>query len=231
MECSCKLWPSPGMYTVTSFWFESRTRAIFRNAEFGFLGVIVRTCRQTPRFCGQRSRTGDLENFRFGRRRLRTSWLIVGIVTYCVWGGLPLGRRTTDHSPRLGETEAATKKWGETLARGAVKVSLLPKMALSPGRSASIWATFSEAPQAFTQPPSPRSACCIFRQPRSEVTGSAGRGASRPLCAGSAAGSNRTLPCRRDEDFAAAATEGVSMPLLPGATPVTGGGSSKAHAR
>ena len=31
---------------------DSRTRAILRSAEFGFLGVIVRTWRQTPRFCG-----------------------------------------------------------------------------------------------------------------------------------------------------------------------------------
>ena len=30
----------------------SRTRAILRSAEFGFFGVIVRTCVQTPRFCG-----------------------------------------------------------------------------------------------------------------------------------------------------------------------------------
>ncbi len=37
---------------MTSIWFDSRTRAIFRRAEFGFFGVIVRTCRQTPRFCG-----------------------------------------------------------------------------------------------------------------------------------------------------------------------------------
>jgi hypothetical protein len=30
----------------------SRTRAIFRRAELGFLGVWVRTIRHTPRFCG-----------------------------------------------------------------------------------------------------------------------------------------------------------------------------------
>jgi len=32
--------------------FERRTRATFRNAEFGFFGVIVLTTVQTPRFCG-----------------------------------------------------------------------------------------------------------------------------------------------------------------------------------
>src|SRR5688572_22297792 len=67
------------MYTVTSLPLESRTRVIFRRAEFGFLGVIVRTCRQTPRLKGHLSRIGALENFRLARRRLRTSWLIVGI--------------------------------------------------------------------------------------------------------------------------------------------------------
>ena len=33
---------------------------IFRRAEFGFLGVIVLTCKQTPRFCGHLSNTGRL---------------------------------------------------------------------------------------------------------------------------------------------------------------------------
>ena len=61
-----QVWPSPGMYTVTSLPFDSRTRVIFRRAEFGFFGVIVRTSRQTPRFCGHFSSTGDLLNFRFG---------------------------------------------------------------------------------------------------------------------------------------------------------------------
>ena len=37
---------------MTSIWLVRRTRAILRSAEFGFLGVIVRTWRQTPRFCG-----------------------------------------------------------------------------------------------------------------------------------------------------------------------------------
>jgi hypothetical protein len=32
--------------------FERRTRATFRKAEFGFLGGIVFTWVQTPRFCG-----------------------------------------------------------------------------------------------------------------------------------------------------------------------------------
>ena len=33
--------------------FVSRTRQTLRSAEFGFFGVTVRTCVQTPRFCGE----------------------------------------------------------------------------------------------------------------------------------------------------------------------------------
>jgi hypothetical protein len=40
------------MYAVTSMPLVKRTRAILRSAEFGFLGVIVRTCVHTPRFWG-----------------------------------------------------------------------------------------------------------------------------------------------------------------------------------
>jgi hypothetical protein len=36
----------------------SRTRAAFRSAEFGFLGVRVKTRVQTPRFCGAPVRAG-----------------------------------------------------------------------------------------------------------------------------------------------------------------------------
>ena len=49
----------PGMYVVTSIPFVSRTRAIFRRAEFGFFGVVVFTCVQTPRRCGHDCRAGD----------------------------------------------------------------------------------------------------------------------------------------------------------------------------
>ena len=41
MECSCRLWPTPGMYAVTSIWLVSFTRATLRSAEFGFFGVVV----------------------------------------------------------------------------------------------------------------------------------------------------------------------------------------------
>src|SRR5215471_13318556 len=51
-ECSCRLWPSPGMYAVTSMPPEMRTRATLRSAEFGFFGVVVYTRVHTPRRCG-----------------------------------------------------------------------------------------------------------------------------------------------------------------------------------
>src|SRR6476660_2968743 len=98
-ECSCRLCPSPGMYAVTSMPFVRRTRAILRRAEFGFFGVIVFTCVQTPRFCGEpfpafvwpayrpselfvNWSAGAFVFFDTGVRPLRTSWLIVGIPTF-----------------------------------------------------------------------------------------------------------------------------------------------------
>jgi hypothetical protein len=74
--------------------FVSRTRAIFRNAELGFFGVIVRTWRHTPRFCGlplrpdldllfrelyESRRAGVRDLTRSGFRGFLISWLIVGI--------------------------------------------------------------------------------------------------------------------------------------------------------
>src|SRR6185369_3131798 len=92
----------PGMYAVTSCWLDRRTRAILRSAEFGFLGVIVRTWRQTPRFCGAPGMdtwrcfrlfqflriAGALIFWILGRRPCRTSWLIVGTKTLLLSVGL-----------------------------------------------------------------------------------------------------------------------------------------------
>src|SRR5439155_27147968 len=68
------------MYAVTSVPLDRRTRATFRRAEFGFLGVMVFTCRHTPRFCGQPCRAGCFGLRYCCRRALRTSWLIVGML-------------------------------------------------------------------------------------------------------------------------------------------------------
>src|ERR1035438_2940832 len=78
MECSCRLWPTPGIYVVTSMPLVSRTRATFRSAELGFFGVEVYTRVQTPRFCGQLCSAGLAVFQRGGLRPLRTSWLKVG---------------------------------------------------------------------------------------------------------------------------------------------------------
>lgn len=68
---------------MTSCPLVRRTRAILRNAEFGFFGVRVVTCRQTPRRCGQALNAFDLLFFAFSSRPKRTSWLIVGITNSC----------------------------------------------------------------------------------------------------------------------------------------------------
>src|SRR3990172_6494842 len=78
-ECSCRLWPSPGMYVVTSIPFVSRTRATFRSAELGFFGVVVYTRTHTPRFCGHALSAGAAVFHLGARRPRRISWLIVGI--------------------------------------------------------------------------------------------------------------------------------------------------------
>src|SRR3954447_3673267 len=67
------------MYVPTSAPFVRRTRAILRSAEFGFLGVIVDTRVQTPRFCGAPWSAGVLVFSRFETRPLRISWLTVGM--------------------------------------------------------------------------------------------------------------------------------------------------------
>jgi|GEM_PF-6579301 len=78
MECSWRLWPTPGMYAVTSTPEVRRTRATFRRAEFGFFGVVVYTRVQTPRRWGAPLRAGVLVLEVFACRPFRTSCSIVG---------------------------------------------------------------------------------------------------------------------------------------------------------
>src|SRR6516164_309735 len=56
----------------------SRTRATFRNAEFGFLGVWVNTRVQTPRRWGEPFSAGVFDFSRLLVRPLRTSCWMVG---------------------------------------------------------------------------------------------------------------------------------------------------------
>src|SRR2546425_11504918 len=67
------------MYEVTSCPFVSRTRATLRRAEFGFLGVVVWTRMQRPRFWGHACIAGVLDFLRTASRPIRTSWLMVGM--------------------------------------------------------------------------------------------------------------------------------------------------------
>src|SRR5579863_10167853 len=78
IECSCRLWPMPGMYVVTSMPLVRRTRATLRSAEFGFFGVCVYTRVQTPRRCGDPCSAGDAVLYRGAVRPFLTSWLNVG---------------------------------------------------------------------------------------------------------------------------------------------------------
>src|SRR5829696_10166864 len=66
------------MYAVTSTPEDSRTRATFRSAEFGFFGVVVYTRVHTPRRWGEPLSAGVLVLLTLSSRPLRTSWLMVG---------------------------------------------------------------------------------------------------------------------------------------------------------
>jgi len=52
------------------FFVERRSLATLRKAEFGFLGVRVKTFKQTPFFCGDLSKSGDRFKTFFGPRML-----------------------------------------------------------------------------------------------------------------------------------------------------------------
>jgi hypothetical protein len=57
----------------------SRTRAILRNAEFGFLGCTVRTTKQTPLLKGFPRKAGAALLLFKRIRPFLTNWLMVGI--------------------------------------------------------------------------------------------------------------------------------------------------------
>ncbi len=57
----------------------SLTLAILRKAELGFLGVMVRTCKHTPRLCGHPFKAGDFVFFFLDILPNLINWEIVGI--------------------------------------------------------------------------------------------------------------------------------------------------------
>src|ERR1700745_4364686 len=93
------------MYAVTSMPLESRTRATLRRAEFGFLGVMVLTTVQTPRFCGQPCMAGCFGLLRCGFRGGLIYWLIVGIRrSGSAAGGSPDGNKYVSGPAPGGKT-------------------------------------------------------------------------------------------------------------------------------
>ena len=78
---------------MTSNPFGSRTLATFRSAEFGFLGVVVYTRVQTPRFCGDPANAGTLLFVGMLPRPFLTNWLIVGIILTSKKHGRPTWRK------------------------------------------------------------------------------------------------------------------------------------------
>src|SRR6266540_7410557 len=138
----------------------SRTRAILRRAEFGFLGVMVRTTVHTPRFWGAPRRSlvcRPLSEFQVVRRAgvstfffcdfrpRRTSCEIVGTVTPSITcpaeradaPNRALDRSAIGHSPDRG---AVPRGSGPRAQRGrSHKIATWPmrEMTALPGRSPS----------------------------------------------------------------------------------------------
>src|SRR5690242_1532029 len=102
------------MYAVTSKPLVSRTRATFRSAEFGFLGVVVYTRVHTPRFCGLLRRAGAFSFFATSLRPCRTSWLMVGI------SSRTQSSLATPADPKTGGTDLNHKRGLGVRSTGAV---------------------------------------------------------------------------------------------------------------
>src|SRR4051812_40699094 len=117
---------------------DSRTRATFRSAEFGFFGVIVFTTVQTPRFCGHPCMAGCLGLDRCGWRGDLISWLIVGIRRSCsTVGGAETGISMLAGQSRAGsplsekEWESGSAGEGERENQRGVLLSPSPALPLS----------------------------------------------------------------------------------------------------
>src|SRR5262245_6065 len=106
IECSCRLWPTPGMYAVTSIPVVSRTRATFRRAELGFFGVCVKTRVQTPRRCGEDCRAGVVDFSGLVTRPLRTSCWMVGKALLDPCGRVDCQKELLERRIGQGLTEA-----------------------------------------------------------------------------------------------------------------------------
>src|SRR6476659_4866573 len=131
------------MYAVTSVPLDSRTRAIFRSAEFGFFGVIVLTCKHTPRFCGHPCMAGCFGFDFCGRRGLRINWLIVGMNRSCRPAN-HVGRSYRPMTPVQGEVIILIGAWTpgqwwvKDFARfGCISIASVDSALTAPTRSVS----------------------------------------------------------------------------------------------
>src|SRR4030081_3595205 len=141
MECSCRLWPTPGMYAVTSIWLLSRTRATLRRAELGFFGVVVYTRVHTPRRWGLPFSAGVLVLLVFAWRPLRTSCWIVGTgslrsLSLRVSVLLPAGRRgDLVPTPAVGRVAWPHGSDGRSHVHRGVAVVIRPERRIRRGRT------------------------------------------------------------------------------------------------
>src|SRR3954454_3688110 len=138
IECSCRLWPMPGMYAVTSIPDVRRTRATFRSAELGFLGVWVNTRVQTPRRWGDPFNAGVFDFSGFVSRPLRTSCWIVGTRLLRAWihganCGRPGCHRTGD-TTREGPPEEDSGSIATFATRHLIPTGLTAHVFSSPPR-------------------------------------------------------------------------------------------------
>src|SRR5450755_4412079 len=125
MECSCKLWPTPGMYVVTSIEFVKRTRATLRSAEFGFFGVCVYTRMHTPRFSGQPASAGDFVLTMTFSRPMRTSCENVGTVLPSFTRknfALPLVHERTHGSAWLSQARKQIARERTAVLKGLLRI-------------------------------------------------------------------------------------------------------------
>src|SRR5919199_620607 len=126
IECSCRLWPTPGMYAVTSMPLVRRTRATLRSAELGFLGVVVYTRVHTPRRWGLPLSAGVLVLPTLSSRPLRTSCWIVGTASPCSVCGAASSCRVVLAGRARGSCSRVVlagpaRGAGATLARGTAR--------------------------------------------------------------------------------------------------------------
>src|SRR4051812_26835207 len=146
MECSWRLWPIPGMYAVISMPVVNRTRATFRSAEFGFLGVVVNTRVHTPRRWGDPRSAGVLDFSVLLSRPLRTSWAIVGTTLPGALRGAAVaklglgqegprwgGRLALEHPERVVRIRGGTEPTSEVTQAPPRAASLYSPVAAAPG--------------------------------------------------------------------------------------------------